>query len=202
MFYPDYQRVINDDARLRFEKLWGTALDPQAGLTVVEIVNASLEGKIRGMYIMGENPAMSDPDAHHAREAFAKLDHLVVQEIFLTETCYYADVILPATAWPEKSGTVTNTDRMVQLGRQALDMPGDARQDLWIIQQIANRLGCGWSYTGPESGVAEVYDEMRRAMNTIAGITWERLQEQGSVTYPCRTEEYPVQSVVFTENFP
>src|SRR5450631_3769845 len=141
MFYPDYQRVVNDDARLRFEKLWGATLDPQAGLTVVEIVQASLAGKIRGMYIMGENPAMSDPDAHHARQAFAKLDCLVVQEIFLTETCYHADVILPATAWPEKSGTVTNTDRMVQLGRQALTAPGEAKPDWWIIQEIARRMG-------------------------------------------------------------
>ena len=110
------------------------------------------------MYIMGENPAMSDPDAHHAREALAKLDWLVVQEIFLTETCYHADVILPATAWPEKSGTVTNTDRMVQLGRQALDAPGDAKPDLWIIQEIARRIGLDWNYQGPQ----DVFNEMRR----------------------------------------
>ncbi len=111
-------------------------------------------GKIRGMYIMGENPAMSDPDLHHAREALSELDWLVVQDIFLTETAYLADVILPASAWPEKTGTVTNTDRMVQLGRRALDMPGEARQDLWIIQELAKRLGLDWNYRGPESGVA------------------------------------------------
>ncbi|MGZ5037985.1 MAG: molybdopterin oxidoreductase family protein, partial [Usitatibacter sp.] len=172
------------------------------GLTVVEIMDSILAGGVKGMYIMGENPAMSDPNAHHAREGLANMECLVVQDIFLTETAYLADVILPASAWPEKTGTVTNTDRMVQLGRRALDMPGDARQDLWIIQQIANRMGCGWSYQGPESGVAEVYDEMRHAMNSIAGITWERLQQQSSVTYPCRTEEDPGQPVVFTENFP
>jgi formate dehydrogenase major subunit len=198
MFYPDYQRVVNDDARLRFEKLWGTALDPQAGLTVVEIVNASLEGKIRGMYIMGENPAMSDPDAHHAREAFAKLDWLVVQEIFLTETCYYADVILPATAWPEKTGTVTNTDRMVQLGRQALDAPGEAKPDLWIIQEIARRMGLDWNYDGAQ----DVFNEMRKAMNSIAGITWERLEAESCVTYPCEQEGDPGQPVVFVDKFP
>ena len=130
------------------------------------------------------------------------LECLVVQDIFLTETAYLADIVLPASAWPEKTGTVTNTDRMVQLGRRALDMPGDARQDLWIIQQIANRLGCNWNYTGPESGVAQVYDEMRRAMNSITGITWERLEAQSSVTYPCRTEDDPGQPIVFTENFP
>jgi formate dehydrogenase major subunit len=202
MMYPDYQRVDNPEANARFEKFWGRKLDKKPGLTVVEIMDAACDGKIRGMYIMGENPAMSDPDMHHARTGLAKLDCLVVQDIFLTETAYLADVILPASAWPEKTGTVTNTDRMVQLGQRALDMPGDARQDLWIIQEIANRLGCGWKFKGPESGVAEVYEEMRLAMNSIAGISWQRLVEQSSVTYPCRTEDDPGQPVVFTENFP
>ena len=202
MMFPDYQRVDNPEANARFEKFWGRTLDKKPGLTVVEIMDAACEGRIKGMYIMGENPAMSDPNAHHAREGLASLDCLVVQDIFLTETAYLADVVLPASAWPEKTGTVSNTDRMVQLGRRALDMPGDARQDLWIIQQVANRMGCGWTYSGPESGVAEVYDEMRRAMPSITGITWDRLQEQSSVTYPCRTEEDPGQPVVFTENFP
>ena len=149
MMYPDYQRVDNPEAIARFEKFWGRTLDHKPGLTVVEIMDAACEGRIKGMYIMGENPAMSDPNAHHAREGLASLDMLVVQDIFLTETAYLADVVLPASAWPEKTGTVTNTDRMVQLGRRALDMPGDARQDLWIIQQLANRLGCGWNYSGP-----------------------------------------------------
>jgi formate dehydrogenase major subunit len=198
MVFPDYQRVDNTEVRTRFEKLWGTALDPKPGLTVVEIVRAILEGEITGMYIMGENPAMSDPDAHHAREALAKLDCLVVQEIFLTETCYFADVILPATAWPEKDGTVTNTDRMVQIGRKALDAPGDARPDLWIIQELARRLGVDWNYRGP----ADVFNEMRKAMPSIAGITWERLEEQSCVTYPCEQEGDPGQPVVFTERFP
>src|SRR6266481_5177022 len=103
--------------------------------------------KIHGMYIMGENPAMSDPDVQHAREALAKLDHLVVQDLFLTETARYADVVLPASAWPEKSGTVTNTNRQVQIGRVALPLPGETRQDLWIIQEIARRIGLAWSYT-------------------------------------------------------
>jgi formate dehydrogenase major subunit len=202
MMYPDYQRVDNPQAIARFEKFWGRKLDHKPGLTVVEIMDAAYDGKIKGMYVMGENPAMSDPNASHAREGLAKLDMLVVQDIFLTETAYFADVVLPASAWPEKTGTVTNTDRMVQLGKRALDMPGDARQDLWIIQELANRLGCGWNYTGPESGVAQVYEEMRQAMNSIGGISWERLQQQSSVTYPCRTEDDPGQSVVFTENFP
>ncbi|HYC38249.1 MAG TPA: formate dehydrogenase subunit alpha [Usitatibacter sp.] len=202
MMYPDYQRVDNPEAAARFEKLWGRKLDPRPGLTVVEIMDAACEGRIKGMYVEGENPAMSDPNAHHAREGLARLEHLVVQDIFLTETAYLADVVLPASAWPEKTGTVTNTDRIVQLGRRALDMPGEARQDLWIIQQIANRLGCGWTYEGPESGVEQVYEEMRQAMNSIGGISWKRLEEQSAVTYPCRTEDDPGQSVVFTERFP
>jgi formate dehydrogenase major subunit len=202
MMYPDYQRVDDPKAIERFEKFWGRPLDHKPGLTVVEIIDAACEGRIKGMYVEGENPAMSDPNANHAREGLAGLEHLVVQDIFLTETAYLADVVLPASAWPEKTGTVTNTDRIVQLGRRALDMPGDARQDLWIIQQIANRLGCGWKYEGPESGVAQVYEEMRQSMNSIGGISWERLEAQSAVTYPCRTEDDPGQSVVFTESFP
>jgi len=198
MVFPDYQRVDNAAAHARFEKLWDATLDPKPGLTVVEIMDAVHEGKIRGMYIMGENPAMSDPDAHHAREALAKLDCLVVQEIFLTETCYHADVILPATAWPEKTGTVTNTDRMVQLGRQALAAPGEAKPDLWIIQQIARRFGLGWNYEGAK----DVFNEMRRAMHSIAGITWERLEQESCVTYPCEQEGDPGQPIVFIDKFP
>jgi formate dehydrogenase major subunit len=198
MVFPDYQFVDDPTAHARFEALWGAPLDDKRGLTVVEIINAAIAKEIRGMYVMGENPAMSDPDAHHAREALASLDFLVVQEIFLTETCYHADVILPATAWPEKSGTVTNTDRMVQLGRQALDAPGDAMPDLWIIQQLAQRLGLDWSYTGPD----DVFEEMRQAMPSIAGITWERLDAESCVTYPCLKEGDPGDPVVFIDKFP
>ncbi len=198
MVFPDYQRVDDPEALARFEQLWGATLDPQPGLTVVEIMDAVHAGAIRGMYIMGENPAMSDPDAHHARVALAKLECLVVQEIFLTETCYYADVIFPATAWPEKTGTVTNTDRMVQLGRQALAAPGAARPDLEIIQDIARRLGLDWNYAGPR----DVFNEMRKAMPSIAGITWERLEEESCVTYPCEQEGDPGQPVVFVDRFP
>ena len=198
MVFPDYQRVDNPEALARFEKLWDTKLDPKPGLTVVEIVHAILDGDIRGMYVMGENPAMSDPDANHAREALAKLDWLVVQEIFLTETCYHADVILPATVWPEKDGTVTNTDRMVQLGRKAVDAPGEAKPDLWIIQEIARRLDLDWNYGGPK----DVFNEMRLAMNSIAGITWERLERESSVTYPCLEEGDPGQPIVFIDKFP
>jgi formate dehydrogenase major subunit len=198
MVFPDYQRVDNPAANKRFETLWGVPLDEEPGLTVVEIVNAAYEGRIRGMYIMGENPAMSDPEAGHAREALAKLGHLVVQDIFLTETAYLADVVLPATAWPEKTGTVTNTDRMVQMGRPALNPPGEAREDLWIINEIAQRLGVNWSYSHPR----EVFEEMRRCMDSIAGITWERLERDSVVTYPCANEGDPGEPVVFTKVFP
>jgi formate dehydrogenase major subunit len=198
MMFPDYQRVAAPEANGRFERAWGVKLDTKPGLTVVEVMNAAYDGKIRGMYIMGENPAMSDPDLEHARAAMAKLEHLVVQDIFLTETCYLADVVLPATAWPEKDGTVTNTDRMVQLGRRALDPPGQARPDLWIIVEIARRLGLDWSYQHPK----QVFDEMRTCMDSIRGITWERLERDSTVTYPCENEGDPGQPVVFTTNFP
>jgi formate dehydrogenase major subunit len=201
MMYPDYQRVDNQEARDRFEHAWqlpaGT-LDPQPGLTVVEIMHAIKRGEINGMYIMGENPAMSDPDANHARESLAALDHLVVQDIFLTETAYLADVILPASAFPEKTGSFTNTDRLVQMGRQAINPPGLAKQDLWIIQQMAQQLGLNWNY----ANVGAVFDEMRHTMPNIAGITWERLEREHAVTYPCRHEGDPGESVVFTHDFP
>lgn len=198
MVFPDYQRVDNPAAREKFEQLWNTPLDGKPGLTVVEIIDAAHAGIIKGMYIMGENPAMSDPDADHAREAMGTLDCLVVQDIFLTETAYLADVVLPASAFPEKTGTFTNTDRTVQLGRKAVKCPGEAREDLWIIQQMARRLGLEWHY----SSVAEVFDEMRKTMPSIAGMTWQRLEAEGAVTYPCESEGDPGQPVVFTESFP
>ncbi len=198
MMYPDYRRVDDVQAQAKFEAAWGRKLDGKPGLTVVEIMDDILAGGIKGMYIMGENPAMSDPDANHAREALAALEHLVVQDIFLTETAYLADVILPASSFAEKTGSFTNTDRVVQLGRQALDPPGDARQDLWIIQQMARRLGLDWAYAGP----AAVFDEMRSLMPSIAGITWDRLEHDGAVTYPCRAPGDPGEPVVFTREFP
>ena len=198
MMFPDYQRVDNPEAHARFEKAWGVTLDSQPGLTVVEIMHAITAGAIRGMYIMGENPAMSDPDANHARESLAALDHLVVQDIFLTETAYLADVILPASAFPEKTGSFTNTDRLVQIGRQAIDPPGQARQDLWIIGQMAAKLGLDWRY----AHVSDVFDEMRRNMPSIGGITWERLEREHAVTYPCVQEGDPGDPVVFTDQFP
>jgi formate dehydrogenase major subunit len=198
MMLPDYQRVADAGARARFERLWGAPLDPEPGLTVVEILNAARRGDILAMYILGENPAMSDPDLNHARAAQANLEHLVVQDIFLTETAMFADVILPASAFAEKDGSFTNTDRCVQRGRAALPLPGQARQDLWIVQELARRMGLDWNYAGP----AEVFEEMRQAMPSIAGISWQRLERDGAAFYPCCSEGDASEIVMFGENFP
>ncbi len=198
MVYPDYQPVNDPRVQADFEKLWNTKLDPTPGLTVVEIMDAIHDDTIKAMYIMGENPAMSDPNLNHARQALAKLEHLVVQDIFMTETAGYADVILPASAFPEKTGTFTNTDRRVQLGRQAIEPPGEAKQDIWIIQAIAKRMGLDWQY----SGIEDIFNELRKATPSIAGMTWQRLQQQDSLTYPLTHEGDPGEPIIFTEGFP
>ncbi len=218
MMLPDYQRVTDPAVRVHFEQAWGLdpgALPAEPGLTVVEVMKAIQAGTVKGMYIQGENPAMSDPDAGHARAALASLEHLVVQDIFLTETAALADVVLPASAWPEKTGTVTNTDRLMQMGRPALRPPGQgadtsadtgARADAWIIEQLAQRLGLPWRYgidpLGGEAGIGAVHDEMRSLMPSIAGITWARLLREGAVTYPCADEQDQGHPVVFTDHFP
>ena len=198
MMLPDYQPVDDDVARARFESAWGASLDERRGLTVVEIMHAICDDEIRAMYIMGENPAMSDPDAQHAREALARLRHLVVQDLFLTETAFYADVILPAAAWPEKTGSVTNTNRQVQLGRAALHAPEGVRQDWWIIREIARRIGLDWNYQNP----AEVFAEMSAVMPSLNHITWARLDAENAVTYPCDAPDAPGNDIVFTDGFP
>ena len=198
MFLPDYRPIEDDIARAEHEQFWGKTLAPKRGLTVVEIMSAIRVGEIRGMYVMGENPAMSDPDAHHARGALAKLEHLVVQDIFLTETAFHADVILPASAWPEKDGSVTNTNRQVQIGRQALAMPGDARHDLWIINEIARGIGLDWSY----GHASDVFSEMTGIMPSLANISWERLQRESAVTYPCSAPDEPGDDIVCGDGFP
>jgi len=198
MFFPDYQGVGEADLRSKFETAWGKILDPERGLTVVEIMKAANARAIRGMYIEGENPAMSDPDLNHAREALARLDHLVVQDIFLTETAVYADVILPASAFAEKGGSFTNTDRRVQMARPVVPPPGDARQDWWIIQEIARRIGLNWNYAGP----ADVFPEMAALMPSLTHITWERLEREGAVTYPVDTLESPGHDIIFSNGFP
>ena len=182
MFFPDYQSVgTPDDAAPSWRRLWGATLDPAARPDGGRDHERDPRGAtIRGMYIMGENPAMSDPDLNHARAALAKLDHLVVQDLFLTETAFYADVVLPASAFAEKTGSFTNTDRRVQLARPVLPPPGEARQDCGSSRRSRRRLGLDWNYAGP----AEVFAEMAQAMPSLANITWERLEREGAVTYP------------------
>ena len=198
MFFPDYRSVENPEIRADAEKKWGVQLDPKRGLTVVEIMNAIHADTIKGMYIMGENPAMSDPDLNHAREALAHLEHLVVQDIFLTETAVYADVVLPSSAWPEKDGTVTNTNRQVQMGRKALPLPGDAREDWWITIELAKRMGLNWTYTHPR----DVYPEMASMMPALDNISWERVEREDAVTYPSDAPDQPGRDVVFDKGFP
>jgi len=198
MFLPDYQPVGRADLRAPFEHVWQQEIDPKPGLTVVEIMGAIHAGTITGMYIVGENPAMSDPDLQHARQALAMLQFLVVQDLFVTETAFHADVILPASAFAEKVGSFTNTDRRVQLARQVIEPPGDARQDLWIIQEIAKRMGLEWNYRGP----ADVFAEMTQVMPSLKNITWERLEREGAVTYPVAGPAVPGNSIIFTGGFP
>ena len=198
MVFPDYQSVENPAIREQFEALWNHKLDPVRGLTVVEIMTAIHEGHIRGMFVEGENPAMSDPDLNHARQALALLDHLVVQDLFLTETAFHADVVLPASAFAEKSGTFTNTDRRVQLGRPVIAPPGDARQDWWIITELAKRMGQPWTYTSP----AEIFAELAQAMPSFANITWDRLEREGAVTYPVDGADEPGHEIIFYAGFP
>ncbi|MFL4469099.1 formate dehydrogenase subunit alpha [Tateyamaria armeniaca] len=199
MFLPDYQPVTDDGVRSAFTDVWQSGdFSNEKGLTVTEIMDDVHAGNIKAMYVLGENPAMSDPDVEHARAALAKLDHLVVQDIFITETANYADVILPASAFAEKSGTVTNTNRQVQMGRPALPPPGDAREDWWIEVELAKRLGLGWSYESP----ADVFAEMKLNMKSLENITWDRLEAQNAVTYPSLSPEDPGQAIVFGDGFP
>ncbi len=198
MLYPDYRSVEAGDIRDIFETFWGQPLDPQRGLTVVEIMNAAIRREILGMYIEGENPAMSDPDLNHAREALASLDHLVVQDIFLTETAFHADVVLPASAFAEKCGTFTNTDRRVQMAREIVPPPGEAKQDWWIIQEIGRRMGLDWVYAGP----AGIFAEMSAIMPSLQHISWERLEREGAVTYPALADDRPGESIIFGDCFP
>jgi formate dehydrogenase major subunit len=198
MFFPDYRSVEAPDIRTQVEKTWGAKLDPKRGLTVVEIMKAVHAGVIKGMYIMGENPAMSDPDLNHAREALAHLEHLVVQDLFLTETAFHADVVLPASAWPEKDGTVTNTNRQVQMGRAALPLPGEAKLDWWITQEIARRIGLDWNYTHPR----EIYTEMASLMPALDNISWDRIAREDAATYPSDAPDEPGHDVVFGDRFP
>jgi formate dehydrogenase major subunit len=180
LVYPDYQSVASDDVRRKFESAWGTPLDPDPGLTVVEIIAGALAGSIRGMYILGENPFISDPNSNKVRKALSALDFLVVQDIFLTETAEFADVILPASSYFEKTGTYTNTDRRVQLGKPVLQSPGEARQDWEIICEIARRIGLPMEY----DSTAEVFAEFSSLTKNYNGLSHENLGPTGKL-WPC-----------------
>lgn len=198
MVYPNYQSVEDPDIRASFEDLWGRPLDPVKGLTVVEIMHAIHDGEINGMYCQGENPAMSDPDQTHARGALAALEHLVVQDIFFTETAWFADVILPASAHPEKAGTFTNSNRQIQLSLPVRTPPGGARQDWKLIMDVANRIGLDWKY----ESVRDIYQEMASVMSSFDNITWERLEREGAVCYPAKSIDGPGDEIIFYDGFP
>ena len=197
MFYPDYQRAGEPEVRTRFEQAWGAELNPAPGLTVTEIIGSVLDGGVRGMYMMGENPFLSDPNINKVRKALSALEFLVVQDIFLTETAEFADVILPASSYLEKVGTYTNTDRRVQLGRKVLDAPGEARIDWEIIQDVARRVGLDWHYSGPR----EIFDEMVSLMRSYANLSYDNLGGSGKL-YPNADPEHSDGLVVmFDERF-
>jgi formate dehydrogenase major subunit len=198
MFYPDYQRVEDPAVRAKFERAWGRPLDPKKGLTVVEIMKGALEGRVKGMYMLGENPFLSDPNVNKVRKALSALEFLVVQDIFLTETAEFADVVLPASSALEKTGTYTNTDRRVQVGRPALRMPGDARRDLDVIQEISTRMGYRMAYSGPE----EVFLELASLGETLTGLDYAKLAGGGKL-YPCPDPENTDGTVVmYGDRFP
>ena len=198
MFYPDYQKADSPQVRARFEQAWGVAgLDPERGLTVTEIIGSVLTGGVRGMYMLGENPFLSDPNINKVRKALSALEFLVVQDIFLTETAEFADVVLPASSYLEKNGTYTNTDRRVQLGRKVLDLPGQARVDWEIVQDIAQRIGLDWHYTSSR----DVFDEMVSLMPNYANLSYDNLGGTGKL-YPNAEPEHSDGTVVlFDERF-
>ncbi len=198
MFYPDYKKADDPAVRARFEQAWGTAdLDPKRGLTVTEIIGSVLKGGVRGMYMLGENPFLSDPNINKVRKALAALEFLVVQDIFLTETAEFADVILPASSYLEKDGTYTNTDRRVQLGRKVVELPGEARVDWEVVQDIANRLGLGWNYSSPR----QIFDEMVSVIPSYANLSYDNLGPGGKL-YPNPDPEHSDGTVVmFGERF-
>ncbi len=196
--YPAYQSVANDEIKEKFQKVWlpTVELSKKPGLTIVESLNAAIAGDIKALYIMGENPVISDPNQHHVIKALEKLDFLVVQDIFLTETAQYADVVLPGFAFLEKEGTITNTERRVQLMHKVIEPVGDNREDWWIIMQIANRMGVSWSYSSAE----DIFEEVRKVTPSYAGITYKRLEKEG-LQWPCPNEEHPGTQYLHKDRF-
>lgn len=195
--YPGYQRVDLPEIRQKFESAWGVALSPNPGLTATEMMDSAVEGKIRAMYIMGENPIITDPNMHHTIKALKSLQFLVVQDIFMTETAELADIVLPAACSFEKDGTFTNTERRVQKVRRAVDPPGEARDDLSIIMEVSKRLGYPMEYGSP----GEVLREYGKLWPAMAGITFERLDKEG-IQWPCPSEEHSGTQYLYKDGFP
>ncbi len=199
--YTGYQKVVNPEARAKFEEAWGVPLPAEPGLTVVEMTRAAAEGKVKAMYVVGENPMLSDPDLHHVREALESLDFLVVQDIFLTETAQLADVVLPGASFAEKDGTYTNTERRVQLIRKAVEPPGQARPDWWVVAELAERVQrdqgpVNFHYDSP----AQIMEEIASLTPAYGGIRHERLGIQG-LQWPCPTTDHPGTPVLHRERF-
>ena len=195
--YTGYQSVADPNVKQKFETAWGAKLNEKPGLTVTEMLDAVLVGKIKAMYIIGENPPLSEPDATHAMKALQKLDFLIVQDIFLTETTAEADVILPAASFAEKEGTFTNTERRVQRVRKAIESPGDARPDWWITCQIAKHMEAkGFDFQSAE----EIMTEINKLTPSYAGISYAKL-DKGGVQWPCPTAEHPGTPILHTVQF-
>lgn len=196
--YPGYYRVDVPSIREKFEEAWGVTLPDKVGLTITEITNASINKDIRAVYIMGENPVLSDPDATHTLKGLKSLDFLVVQDIFMTETAELADVILPATSFAEKDGTFTNTDRRVQRVRKAVNPPGEAREDSWIIAELSERLGYGMRY----DSIEDIFNEIGDVWPAMAGLTYDRINDRFALQWPCPTLDHPGTPYLFKGGFP
>lgn len=195
--YPGYQRVDIHEVREKFEEAWRVKLSSKTGLTATEMINAAANGIINAMYIMGENPVITDPNISHTVEAFKKLDFLIVQDIFMTETARLADIILPAACSYEKEGTFTNTERKVQRVRKALNPPGEARDDLSIIMEISRHLGYAMEYADPE----DILKEFGALWPAMAGITYERLYKNGGLQWPCPAQDHPGTPHLYKDGF-
>ncbi len=194
--FPSYQQVANDEMRARFEKAWGVSLSGKPGLTVVEIMNAAHEGRIKGVYVMGENLMLSDPDLHHVEESLKKLELLVVQDLFLSDTAKLAHVVLPAANFAEKDGTFTNTERRVQRVRKAVEPPGEAKPDWLIVSELSARMGYGMKYGSPR----EIMDEIARVTPSYAGINYRRIERRG-LQWPCLNAEHPGTKFLHRDRF-
>jgi formate dehydrogenase alpha subunit len=195
--FSGYQPVANDDARKKFEAAWGVELNATPGITMIDMMSAAKKGDFKAMYIMGENPILSDPDSTHVEQALSNLDFLVVQDIFLTETAMLADVVLPAASFAENTGSYTNTERRVQVGFKAIEPPGQARPDWEIICDVARHAGYDMKYSSPE----EILAEINTLTPSYAGITFERISTSYGLQWPCPNKEHPGTPVLHKDKF-